>query len=91
MNNITLTNNGKTYKRVSKTAAKKVFESGESVVICACNLNPFGFWNCGIEIKKYQFDSEYSNDFNKRVYCYELYNCVNSETGKYASFYIEEK
>lgn len=35
---------GQTFTRISKAAAKKLYECGENVYICACKMNPEGHW-----------------------------------------------
>ena len=91
--------NGVDYKRVTKAQAKKIYDSGIDVLICANNLRPFGFWDCGVlininDFKKYGFSEPCilngtpENDFKKRVNEYEFYNCINSETGRYSAFYV---
>lgn len=96
MRKYTFSENGHVYKRISKTAARAAYMGGSTVVICPCNLRPFTQWH--VERKINRKDREQfvideigvKNDFNNLVNSFEYYNCQNSETGKYAAFYIEE-
>lgn len=72
------------YKRITKAAARKLFNSGEKIYICACNLRPGWPWFPEIRI-----DSSSDPDFEKVVNAFTFYNCINNETGKYASYYIK--
>lgn len=75
------------YTRISKARARKMFNNSETVYFCACNLKPGYPWYPEAAIKK-----EYTfNTFENAVNCFEFYNCVNSETGKYAAFYTREE
>lgn len=78
------------FKRISKITAKKEFESGNDIVIVACNLQPFGFWGLGIEtsINNWGFEGIPENErFEKLVNGYTWYNC-NHETGYYPAYYV---
>ena len=41
----TFTENGRTYKRISKTAARAAYKNGLTVIICPRNLRPFTPWH----------------------------------------------
>ena len=96
MRKYTFTEKGRTYKRISKQAARSAYKNGSTVIICPCNLRPFTPWH--VECKVNRKDREQFvideigvvNDFSNLVNSFEFYNCQNSETGKYAAFYIEE-
>ena len=72
------------YERITKAAARKLFNSGGKIYICACNLRPGSPWFPGTWI-----DSSVDPDFEKVVNAFTFYNCINNETGKYASYYIK--
>lgn len=74
---------GNTWQRVNKHNAKQVFDTGESIVICAHKLNPFGAWHCGVHINK-----EEGYTFEQWITNYDAYNC-NYETGYYPAFYLK--
>lgn len=77
-------NTGKNWVRISKSQAKKLFESGEKVCFCPCKMRPFGWISSGIVMEQ-----DYYRTFQGEVESFELCNC-NSETGKYVSFYKME-
>ena len=85
MKNLVFTdNNGKKYKQVSKVRARKLFTENKSFVICASNLNPFGFWQCGCHIEN---NGENEKSFDSLLNEFLFYNCTNNEVGYYARFY----
>ena len=94
---MTFTNSGSTFTRVSKRTAKNKYVSGHTIVICPCNLRPFGAWhpeamlNKSNEYKNYTGDEGIEKTFDSLVNSFEYYNCRFNETGKYASFYIHDK
>lgn len=88
-------NNGVEYRRITKRTARKAYMAGYTVVLCPCNLRPFNPWGIGASINRkdraiYVADEiGVENDFNNLVASNEWYNCINSETGRYAAFYIQ--
>ncbi len=70
------------YERITKVAARKLFNSGEKIYICACNLRPGSPW-----FPEIQVDNSICRDFEKVVNDFTFYNCINNETGKYPSYY----
>lgn len=86
MNNCIFTNNnGIEYKRVPKNVARKLFNAGETIVLCACNLRPFGPWHPEMSVNN---ASVYREDFDYVVNCFEWYNCSHPGEGSYASYYV---
>ncbi|WP_448973286.1 hypothetical protein [Oribacterium sp.] len=77
-------NDGKSWVRISKAQAKKLFESGEKVCFCPCKMRPFGWINGGIILEKDCY-TDFDDAMNMTLFC----NC-NHETGKYVSFYKQE-
>ena len=75
---------GKNWVRISKSEARKLYDRGEKVCFCPCNIRPFGYWNHEIIKER---DERYT--FDRYLDYYEMYNC-NPETGKYTSFYKME-
>ena len=71
-----------TILQVQKRTAKKLFESGETIYIQACNLRPFGVWSTCYDMNKEKDGAT----FETIVSNFEYYNC-NSETGLYVTFY----
>lgn len=94
MKNRTFENNGKTYKRISKKAARNAYQNGSTVIICPCHLYPFNKWGIAHKMnRKYREEfvideTGVINDFNNSVNSFEYYNC-NSATGNYTAFYME--
>ena len=84
MNRYTVTIKGETWERITKAEARKRWDAKQRLYIAPCNLRPGGPWGIGSEINSYR---GYSNDFDDVVNSFEYYNCFNSETGHYASFY----
>ena len=85
MNQMTFT--GKLYgelitiERISKRAARKLYENGESVYMQSCKFHPLGGWEKGMEIPNIG-----ESTFDAMVNSFEYYNC-SYEQGYYASFY----
>lgn len=74
----------KTLKRISKRAARRIYDNGGELTIIACKLSPENtFYNFGITTNKTRCDAT----FDQFVNAYEFYNC-NYECGYYAAFYI---
>jgi len=97
MNAYSFNHAGKTYNRVSKAAAKKAYLKGLDIVIAACNIRPFNYAGVGYtqlsRKNREQFiidETGAANDFTSYINSFEYYNCNNSETGKYAAFYVQE-
>lgn len=81
-----LRDGGLVYERVSKRAARKVFDTGGTVVLCATKTHPFGYWRPGCHITKEGFRFSEA-DFYSVVRDYEFHNC-NSETGRYSAYWV---
>ena len=73
------------YRRVSKHAARKLYEKGEPVLFCPVNLIPGGMWDHGCIITK-----EEGRTFEQVLNSFEYYNCIDSSTGYYTAFYVKE-
>lgn len=95
MTHLTFTNNGKTYRQITKRTAKKLFCEGKTVIASPANIRPFnsyGFthfeFNKAIlddyDRENYGIEKSFDNIVNTCVY----YNCDN-ETGRYLRFYAE--
>lgn len=94
MNNYAITYNGSTYDRISKAKARNEFINGKTIILCASNQVPFTKWYPYVSISKpargtiFLDEESLEETFNDYVASFEFYNCHNSETGTYASFYI---
>lgn len=84
------------YKRITKPIARRAFCDGKTVIVCPSNLRPFSMWHCETDFNinsetmqnELHFRETPENLFNYTVNQFEYYNCINTETGKHASFYI---
>lgn len=73
------------YIRISKTAAKKLYNAGKEVYMLPCKLNPEGMYFNPMGL---QIDEENGAKFDSVVNAATYYNC-NYETGYYMNFYKE--
>jgi hypothetical protein len=91
------TEKGFNFERVDKKTARTAYINGLSVVVCPVNLRPGAPWHPEAVINKRDRahlvadEIGVKNDFNNWVGSFEFYNCPNTETGKYAAFYIPVK
>ena len=98
MNKYSVTNNGKTWERITKKQAREAYNNGEDVLCCPVNMRPFGAWLWSVKINISQ-DTDIGildkctkeNSFDRSVNAFEYYNCINSETGYYTAFYLSVK
>ncbi len=87
------------YKRISKPAARKIYNDGGVIRLVPCNIRPVNYWDYYADAQKDQFTQVDYDGFNATVArnkefetvvnAFTYYNC-NSETGKYPAFYIKE-
>lgn len=88
---------GRTWERITKKQARAAYMNGLTVAICPVNFRLFTPWRYPYTTNRKsreQFivdDTGARNDFNNVVASFEYYNCTNTETGKYAAFYIPVK
>jgi hypothetical protein len=70
-------------RRVDKRKARNLFNRGLEIYLVPSNLRPYNNWFQPTE-------ASLNNCFNfdQLVNNYTYYNCINSETGYFASFYI---
>lgn len=71
--------------RIDRRKARKLWKEGKDFWIVACNLRP----EYGMRYRK-EWTSHFHGDFDKMVNNFTYYNCINSETGRYPAFYIED-
>lgn len=96
MNKYTFTINNKDYTRITKKAAKKAYINNKTIVMCPCNLRPGGPWYPETTVNYQDRDETETGTpapeyFDKLTLYFEVYNCVNTETGKYTAYYIENE
>lgn len=78
-------NNNKTWLRIDKRKARRLFDQEKNIVLCADNLRPFGFYQPEAKINK----TVYNLTFDQLCNEYKIYNCVSCETGYNIAFYME--
>lgn len=80
-------NNKKTWKRIDKRQARNLYNKGITLMIIPDNLRPFTMWH----FEMYINNTDYTDnpEFDKRIMYFEIYNCINCETGYHAAFYKE--
>lgn len=84
MNNMEFHHNGHTYKRITRTNAKKAYNNGLAVHVFPCRLRPGTAWTgAGVVFHR---DSE-KEPFEKWENAFIYYNC-NHEAGYYPAYYI---
>ncbi len=74
------------HNRVSKTAARKLWEGGRPIVFCPVKLAPFGSFRPSCMLQK----GEERPDFDAAVRDFVWYNCQMRETGYYPAFYVAD-
>lgn len=96
MNNITIYESGRTYKRINRTAAKNEYLNGKTVYIIPCNIRLINYYITPYTLNKNTAPEFITTAapgtvefFNKFMNQFEFYNCTCAETGRRAAFYIE--
>lgn len=75
---------GDRWERISKPTAYKAYNSGYDIIICGCNLNPFGFWCPGVKV---DIVASAYKPFSYVVQEYIYYNICDNDTGYYPAYY----
>lgn len=94
MTHLTFTNNGKTYRQITKRTAKKLYCEGKTIIATPANIRPFNPWGLYCELSQDNFHKEVIDEmgadkhFNSLCNSAIYYNC-NNETGRYLRFYAE--
>lgn len=87
MNNRIFTNNGFTFKRIDKKAARRAYNNNLTIIIAPVNLHPFNnYFSLTMDINKENINCDFQ-PFETIINAYEFYNC-NNETGNYTAYYI---
>lgn len=85
--------NGANWKRIDKRRARNLYSKGIDICITSDNFRPFhNFGNSVItNINNLdEYDRNKSNVFDTLVNTFEIYNCIDKQTGYHAAFYIME-
>lgn len=77
----------KTYKRIRKDVARKLFQEGRTVYLTPSNVSAD---DTNLWIKPYPINNRDEKDFDVKVNQFEYYNC-NSELGYYACFWTNKE
>lgn len=78
------TDHGTRYTRVTKTAARKAYDTGKTVILCPCKLRPGWPWHPEIPVKRNAEDPE---TFDQRINSFAWYN-LNAESGRYPMYFL---
>lgn len=74
------------FSRISKAAARKLYNAGQIVYFCPVNLRPGTPWHCECAQQLNPVDP---CTFENLVNTFMFYNCTDCETGKYIAFYVK--
>jgi hypothetical protein len=83
MNEYRYTESGYTFKRVTKTAARRAYNNGLRVILCPCNLRPGHPWYPETSIS-----GKAAATFESQLNAFEYYNLRGQATGRYTSYYL---
>lgn len=86
------------FTRITRKEARKRYNAGEVVRMCAVNMSPVNMWDCFVDCCREAFPPiagdgfntvvSRSREFDTVVNAFTFYNC-NSETGRYPAFYVK--
>lgn len=77
------------YVRIRKNDARRriLTDPNAQIFMMPCNFRPSNMWlDRGADLRYAM--SNNGCTFNEAVNAFEYYNCVDSETGRYAAFYL---
>lgn len=74
-------------KRINKTTARKLWESGRNFILVPCKCSPNGLGALNTETDLSLEDITCRRNFDSFINEFEYYNC-NSEMGRYTAFYV---
>lgn len=69
-------------EKINKEKARKLFNAGKTIRLCASKINPCNIWGFYADI-----DASCNNTFDRLVNEFMYYNC-STETGKRVCYYI---
>ena len=85
MKSMIFTENEQTFRRVTKSAARKAFNSGMDVMLCPSKLRPGKPWNPEVLVN--QSRSGEDATFDQVVNAFEYYN-TSAETGRTTNYFL---
>lgn len=71
--------------RISKREAKRRYNAGETIRICACNMDPVNIWGCYCDCCL-----EADGEFEAAVNAFQFSNCDN-KMGRYPAYYVKKR
>lgn len=75
------------FTRITRKEARKRYNAGEVIRMCAVKLSPVNMWGCFADCCREAL-SPRSREFDTVVNAFTFYNC-NAETGRYPAFYVK--
>lgn len=85
----------KSFRRVSKRAAEKMYNNDVLVYALACNMSPDNLYERPVLLGSWKIDEitgtasrDGSVSFETAVMYYEIYNC-DYRRGRYAAYYVK--
>jgi hypothetical protein len=69
--------------RIDKRKARNLFNKGVKIYLVPSNLVPFGPW-----MQPHEINNSFGLNFDNCANVFSYYNCINSQTGYFPSFYI---
>jgi hypothetical protein len=84
----TYTENGKTFARISKAAARREFLKGGTVILCPVNLRPGFPYFPEVPVYLPEGYDDPAGAWEQINRDFALYNLYNAETGHYTAYYI---
>ena len=79
------------FTRISKAAARKLYNENKAIYLCPVKLSPVNIWRSAAQVRKDCMIDYIDNSFENICNHFSFYNCNYNETGKYIAFYVKEK
>lgn len=67
-------------EKIIRQNARKCYNAGQAIIMCACNLNPVTH---GMKVC-----NAWHDPFETMENAFRYYNCINKETGYEVAFYM---
>lgn len=77
-----------TYYKVAKPMARHLSNCGLTIILCPSRFHPFGGWLPSMELPA-DHSVVKEKGFDTAILYFEQYNCINSETGHKAAYYVK--
>lgn len=79
----TYIDNGVVWERITRNKAEKAYNEGHKIALCPVNIR-----TCSPYCQPIPVTNGCGKTFRAVVNEFECYNCINTETGKYAKFFM---